>query len=691
MHCPDAIESITTPSSDQYRQIVESAVDYAIVSCDLQGRVTSWNKGAFKLFGWTGDDIVGQSVERLFTPADVTAGVAARHRRTALAEGRALDDRWHMRKDGSRFWGSGEWMLLRGDDDETTGFVKIVRDRTEERREAAGRRQLSLDLRFLARASEELLQLCDYQVTLDKVARLSVPDFSDWCVVDILEPGNLLHRVATAHADPRRLERALAPQRRYRPDPHSTFDVWEVLRTGQARLVEEMTPELRERITCDPDRLATLRAMKLRSWIIAPLVAHGQAFGALTFAISESPRRYNRDDLALALDLTRRAAVAIENAKLLRALRESDQAKDVFMATLAHELRNPLAPIWNGLSIIQRVPRDRQRVAQVAGMIERQVGQLTRLVDDLLDISRIGAGKIDLKKEPASLVCIINAAVEMSRPQIEAAHHQLSLSFPDESVEILADPARMAQVFANLLINAAKYTRRGGSITVRAETQPTQVVVRVRDNGTGIAPDMLGRVFGLYAQASHPDERRQGGLGIGLSLVEGLVRLHGGTVEVRSPGLDQGSEFIVALPRLEPSDRPAVAEMPTECAVAGGAARRILVVDDNLDAAGSVADLLALYGNEVDVAHDGTGAVEHTCSFRPDVVLLDIGLPDISGYEAARRIRKLAGVRQPTLIALTGWGQQQDKDQSMAAGFDQHWTKPVDPARLLALTSRQGV
>jgi signal transduction histidine kinase len=379
MHSPDAIESITAPFDDQYRQIVESAVDYAVVSCDLEGRVTSWNKGAFKVFGWTSDD------------------------------------------------------------------------------------------------------------------------------------------------------------------------------------------------------------------------------------------------LALALDLTRRAAVAIENAKLLGALRESDHAKDVFMATLAHELRNPLAPIWNGLSIIQRVPRDRHRVAQVTGMIERQVGQLTRLVDDLLDISRIGAGKIGLKKEPASLVCIINAAVEMSRPQIEAAHHQLSLSFPDESVEILADPARMAQVFANLLINAAKYTRRGGSITVRAETRPTQVVVRVRDNGTGIAPDMLGRVFGLYAQASHPDERRQGGLGIGLSLVEGLVRLHGGTVEVRSPGLDQGSEFIVVLPRLEPSAHPPVAQMPTD------------------------------------------------------------------------RIRKLAGVRQPTLIALTGWGQQQDKDQSMAAGFDQHWTKPVDPARLLALTSRQGI
>jgi signal transduction histidine kinase len=549
------------------------------------------------------------------------------------------------------------------------------------------RAEFLLQMQFLARAGEELSELSDYEATLDKIARLAVPDFADWVAVDLVDAGGTLKRVATAHVDPEVQAHLEALSRVLPPDPQSRHGIWEVVRSGRPNLVESMTPEVLARAAPEPQRRAALERLGLRSWIMVPLAAHGQGFGALTFATAGNRRRYTRDDLTLATDLARRASIAIENAKLLRELRESDRAKDVFMATLAHELRNPLAPIWNGLSIIRHVTGDPRRVEQVVGMIERQVGQLSRLVDDLLDISRIGTGKIELRKVPASLVQVIGAAVEMSRPHIEAAHHKLSVSFPDEPVHVMADPGRLSQVFSNLLINAAKYTRRGGRIELLADAQPGHVVVRVRDNGTGIAPHMLQRVFDLFTQVQQPDERRQGGLGIGLSLVEGLVRLHGGRVEARSEGLDRGSEFIVTLPRLPPGESaPATpADLPQRAA---GPARRILVVDDNLDAASTVADLLAMSGNEVDVVHDGAAAVEHARSFRPDVVLLDIGLPDISGYEVARRIRKLDGVRQPMLIALTGWGQQQDKELAAAAGFDQHWTKPVDPARLLALASR---
>ena len=350
-------------------------------------------------------------------------------------------------------------------------------------------------------------------------------------------------------------------------------------------------------------------------------------------------------------------------------------------------------------------------------------------------------------------MAVLATAVEMSRPLIEAAQHQLVQHFPDEPVQVMGDAARLAQVFANLLNNAAKYTRRGGRIELRLQALPSEAVVRVRDNGAGIAPDMLRRVFHLFTQLPQPEERRQGGLGIGLSLVEGLVRLHGGRVEAHSAGLGQGSEFVVRLPRLgagtapppeEPGpaipatsadvadkgaaaisslaaipvlpEEPRAPEVPAVAVVPGGAGtvsaasppagtapssapvsppdgtstsplrpRRILVVDDNVDAANTVADLLSMTGSEVEVAHDGTCAVEHTARFRPDVVLLDIGLPDISGYDAARRIRQLEGVRQPVLIALTGWGQQQDKQMAAEAGFDQHWTKPVEPQRLLDL------
>ncbi|MBL0420431.1 response regulator [Ramlibacter sp. AW1] len=681
---------VDAAGADLYRRMVDSALDYAIVSCDETGLITSWSAGAERVFGWSEDEMLGQPLSRLFTPEDIEARVDEQEREVARARGSANDERWHVRKDGARFWASGELMRLAEAAEQPSGFVKVVRDQSREHREDVARQQLARDMQFLARASEELADVSDLQATLDTIARLAVPSFADWCTVDLLEPGQTLNRVAMAHPQKERLEQAQELIRRFPPDPRSSGGVWDVLRTGRPLLVPEVTPENIDKSVPDIGRREALRWLQLCSYIIVPLSAREQPFGVLTFATSESGRRYNRNDLALAMDLARRAAVAVENARLMLALRESDRAKDVFMATLAHELRNPLAPIWNGLSIIKRVPHDRARVEQVTGMIERQVGQLSRLVDDLLDVSRISNGKLELKKEPISLVRVLNSAVEISRPQIEGAHHTLTLTFPDEPAEVLGDAARLSQIFSNLLINSAKYTRRGGRISVAVETEADWLVVRVRDNGVGIAPEMLDRVFGLFTQAEQAGERSQGGLGIGLSLVEGLVRLHGGRVEARSEGLEKGSEFIVSLPRLnraELPDAPAASGMAPD-QLSAGPGRRILVVDDHIDAAHTVADLLVMSGNEVEVVHDGIGAVEATSRFRPDVVLLDIGLPDISGYEAARRIRKLEGVRQPMLIALTGWGQQQDKDLAAQAGFDQHWTKPVDPARLMALASR---
>jgi PAS domain S-box-containing protein len=551
------------------------------------------------------------------------------------------------------------------------------------------RKHTEHDLTFVAEASAELAGVSDVQATLDRIARLAVPHFADWCAIDLLQPDGTLQRVAAAHVDPDKVQLAHDLHRRYPPDPASATGTWAVLRTGRGSLIPEITDETLQAGSTDPELLAILRSLGLYSYIGAPLIARGKTLGVVTFITIRSRRRYGPQDLALAEDLARRAAVALDNAQLVLALKESDRAKDVFLATLAHELRNPLAPIWNGLSIIKKARGDPQRIEHVGGIIERQVAQLSRLVDDLLDVSRISTGKIELKKEPTNLVHVINAAVEISRPHIESAHHKLSISFPNEPTDLVADAARLAQVFTNLLNNAAKYTRRGGRIDVIVETQPEDLVVRVRDTGTGIAPEMLGKVFGLFTQVTHPTERRQGGLGIGLSLVEGLVRLHGGRVEAFSAGLDKGSEFVVHLPRLR-RERPAAARPPEAAppVPTQPPARRMLVVDDNEDAASTVAELLQMSGNEVQVANDGTTAVAKTAEFRPDVVLLDIGLPDINGYEVARRIRRLEGVRQPILIALTGWGQQQDKEAAAQAGFDHHWTKPVDPVRLQELSAR---
>jgi PAS domain S-box-containing protein len=674
----------TLQQSEDRLQLALEAGGMGIWQVDLATRQSTWWPGMAELHGLPPGTppLHGEHYEAIVHPED-------RERFRAAFTESVLHTGWHrveyrvLRADGAVRWLEGRARVRRGADGKAIAIAGVCLDITR-------RKQTEHDLQFLAQASAELAGVADMRSTLDRIAQLAVPHFADWCAIDLLRPNGTLERVAAAHVDPDKVRLAHELHTRFPPDPNSPAGTWNVLRTGQGLLAEEISDEVLASSTDDPELLSILRALGLYSYIGAPLNARGRTLGVVTFITTGSRRRYTAGDLALAEDLARRAAVAIDNAQLVDALRESDRAKDVFLATLAHELRNPLAPIWNGLSIIQRAKGDPVRIEQVGGIIERQVGQLSRLVDDLLDVSRISTGKIELKKEPTNLVHVIGHAVEMSRPHIEAAHHKLSITFPDAPTDLVADAARLAQVFSNLLNNAAKYTRRGGRIDVAVEAAPDELVVRVRDNGTGIAPEMLGKVFGLFTQVTQPEERRQGGLGIGLSLVEGLVRLHGGRVQAHSAGVDQGSEFTVRLPR-PPADRagagarPAASAAPAE---AGHQGRRLLVVDDNEDAANTVADLLQMSGNEVVIANDGASAVQRAAEFRPDVVLLDIGLPDINGYEVARRIRKLEGVRQPILIALTGWGQQQDKDAAAQAGFDHHWTKPVDPVRLQELSMR---
>ncbi|KQT13600.1 hybrid sensor histidine kinase/response regulator [Ramlibacter sp. Leaf400] len=673
----------TLKQSEERLQLALEAGGMGIWQIDLPTGRSTWWPGMERLHGLPegAEPLHGASYFEAVDPRD-------RERlREALSESVERTG-WHRLEyrvvwpDGRVRWLEARGRVRRDADGQAVSMAGVCLDITR-------RKHKEQDLEFLAEASAELAGVNDSQETLDRIAQLAVPRFADWCAIDLLQDGSL-DRVAAAHVDPAKADLAFDLHRRYPPDPDSPTGTWAVARSGQGNLVEEITDEVLQEGVSDPELLAILRTLGLYSYIGAPLNVRGRTLGVITFITTESRRRYDLGDLALAEDLARRAAVAIDNAHLLEALRESDRAKDVFLATLAHELRNPLAPIWNGLSIIKRAKGDPQRIEQVGGIIERQVGQLSRLVDDLLDVSRISTNKIELKQEPTNLVHVIGTAVEISRPHIEAAHHKLSISFPDEATDLVADPARLAQVFSNLLNNAAKYTRRGGRIEVAVEAHEAELVVCVRDNGSGIAPEMLGKVFGLFTQVTHPSEGRQGGLGIGLSLVEGLVRLHGGTVEANSPGLDQGSEFVVRLPRQRRETLAAAASPPREASADAPPAhtRRLLVVDDNEDAAATVAELLKMSGNDVVVVHDGRSAVAQTQEFRPDVVLLDIGLPDISGYEVARRIRKLEGVRQPILIALTGWGQQQDKEAAQQAGFDHHWTKPVDPQRLQELSSR---
>lgn len=429
----------------------------------------------------------------------------------------------------------------------------------------------------------------------------------------------------------------------------------------------------------DDERAHRLKRFGIRAYACYPLLADDRLVGTLSFG-SHQRACFETEEVEFLQTICHYVTAAYERVRLIHELRDADRRKDEFLATLAHELRNPLAPIRNALHIMQLAGDDAAAVDQARSMMERQLRQMVRIIDDLLDVSRITRGKMELRKERVQLAAVVGNAVDTTRPLIEAAGHSLTITLPPEPVYLDADPIRLAQVFANLLNNAAKYTDRGGRLTLTAALDLHEIVVSVRDSGIGIPSEALPRVFEMFAQVDRSLEKAQGGLGIGLTLVKRLVELHGGSVEARSEGLGMGSEFVVRLPTVperKTSRRPAA-----QTRRSNEISCRILIADDNRDAAESMSMMLRLMGNEVRTVHDGAQAVEEASAFRPDVVLLDIGMPRLNGYAVARAIREQRWGAGMVLVALTGWGQDEDKRRAVEAGFDQHFTKPVNPAAL---------
>ncbi len=401
-----------------------------------------------------------------------------------------------------------------------------------------------------------------------------------------------------------------------------------------------------------------------------------RAIGRTFYADDGTPSRFD----GITLDVTEQKRTESE-------LRAADRRKDEFLATLCHELRNPLAPIRNGLELL-RLVKTHDTIEATRSMMDRQLTQLVRLVDDLLDVNRVNSNKVQLRRTHVALRDIVTAAIETSRTVVEGAGHRLSVVLPDEPVWLYGDATRLAQVVSNLLHNSAKYTHVGGHIAITVTCDADAVVISVKDTGIGIPSDMLATVFTMFSQVDRALEKTTGGLGIGLALVKGLVELHGGRVEARSAGDNAGSEFLVWLPAAGPptSIRQSAGEQPRQTV----AHRRILIADDSVDAAESLARLLETAGHDVRVAHDGVEAVDVAAEFRPDLVILDIGMPRLNGYDAARRIRAEPWGRSATLVALTGWGQSDHRTQSAAAGFDHHLVKPVVIDELTAVISARG-
>ncbi len=529
---------------------------------------------------------------------------------------------------------------------------------------------------FLAEASTVLARSLDYEATLHASLRLASPVLADEAFLRVasLHGGRLSSDCSWVAVPDAVLQHTENCQDLLPREVMTAIDNALVGRT----VVQIETVASGKSAYIGTSAASPAGGRSLTEVVVIPLEARSRIVGVLCLGMGQGGRRFDPADVSIAQELAGRIAIAIDNARLYREIQEGDRRKDEFLAMLGHELRNPLGAINNAIECLSVAGDDVEFAATAQEILVRQVRQMTRLVDDLLDVSRITRGKVELRKEVVDLGIAVDRAVTTTEPAFVARAHELTVELPPETVQLLADPARLEQVLANLLTNAAKYTEPGGHVKLSARLVGEQVELSVRDNGMGIPPSLLPRIFELFAQGDRSLDRSQGGLGIGLTLVRRLVELHGGEVEAHSAGLDKGSQFIIRLPRLPAAHLDTLVETPeTLDAVATDCGRRILCVDDNWDLVHTMESLLTRLGHEVHVRYNGPSAISAVAQLRPDVVFVDIGLPEMDGYEVARHLRQQAGSDKFLLIAMSGYGQEEDRRRSREAGFDHHLVKPI--------------
>ena len=614
-------DEVLRKQSEWMRITLDSICD-AVISADLDGRVTMMNRVAEFLTGWSSTEAMGRLLPEVFHVVnEATREPESDPVLRALREGRTVGLENHtilIARDGSERFIDDTAAPITDDSADMVGAVLVFRDVTHRRGADLAQARLAaivdssedailsktLDGVILTwnAGAERLFGYSSEEAVGKSILMLIPPDRLD-------EEREILARVA-------------------RGDPVDHFETVRVRKDG--RLVDI-------------------------SLTVSPLRApSGEIVGASKVARDITDRRLAEE-----------------------AFREADRRKDRFIALLAHELRNPLAPLQNGLNLIGLAGNDEGVVVNAHAMMERQLGHLVRMIDDLLDISRVNQGKMDLRKTQVLLSEVIGNAIETARPTIDARGHALEVSIPPEAHLIEGDLTRLAQVFGNLLLNAAKYTPPGGQITLRAERRGNQISVEIQDNGIGMSPEDLPTIFEIFSQVDRSYLQGAGGLGIGLALVKGLVEMHGGTVFASSPGVGLGSRFIVVLPALQLPPGVGSLPAPRGAHLDSAPSHRVLVVDDNRDAAASMATMLELLGQVVETAHDGIDAVTAARDFHPDAIFMDVGLPKLSGYEAVECIREEPWGREIAIFALTGWGQDSDRERSREAGCDGHLVKPL--------------
>jgi PAS domain S-box-containing protein len=580
----------------------------------------SWNLGAERLKGYAADEIIGQHFSLFYTREALESGWPAHELRVATVEGHFEDEGWRVRKDGSRFWANVVITALRDDDGKLLGFSKITRDLTERRLHEEALRQSEQRFRLLVDAVQ------DYAIFM-------------------LDPEGVVASWNSGAARMKGYQRDEIVGKHF-----SHFFTEEDIAAGKPR--QELAAAQRE------------GHADVQGWRVKK---NGTRFWArIVISAVHDESGQLRGFAKVTQDLTERRHV--------QDLEKAAQNVNEFIAMLAHELRNPLAPIKMAVEVMAKSPEDATTCEAMRQTIDRQSGRLARIVDDMIDIARITRGSLVIEHAPVELGDIVRRAVETAAPAIASARHALEVEVAVNDLVVHGDRDRLTQLLANLLNNAARYTPPGGRIWVRAQRADGHALISVRDTGRGIEPQIIERIFDMFVQGRTPLERVGGGLGIGLALARRIAELHGGSLEALSAGAGRGAEFVLRLP-LSPQ---VVLPEPERVEQKAPVARRVLVVDDNVDAATTLEVLLRSLGHETRVAHDGLRALEIAREFRPEVILLDIGMPGMDGYEVARRLRAMNHGQTFRIVAITGWGQEADRTRSREAGFDVHLVKPVD-------------
>jgi PAS domain S-box-containing protein len=668
-------EEALRASEERYRYLADS-MPQIVWTARPDGYFDYYNRRWFEYTGLAHEEARGWGWQAAIHTQDLERLI--RGWAAAIESKRSFTVEYRLRRasDGAYRWHLGRAEPMR---DADGGVVKWFGTATD----IHDRKQAEETLRFLAEASALLASSLEYETILERLAGLSVPTLADYCLIDVIEDDERVRRVATVHADPAKRE-AVRALREYPPDPAKAEGIASVLRTGEPLIVSDVTPERLRAITRDETHATLLSGLGLTSFITVPLLARQRTLGALTLASTGARRQYTLSDLSFAEELARRAALAIENARLYKRAQEANKAKDEFLATLSHELRTPLTPIIGWVHMLRSGRLREMDVTQGLTVIDKNSQALTRLINDLLDMSSIMSGKMRIERAPVLLTEVVREAVETIRPQADQEGVRVEVSFDGCKAgdTVSGDHTRLAQVFWNLLNNAVKFSDEGSVVRVECvRASDTEVRIDVSDEGEGIPEEFLPFVFDRFRQADQSTTRARGGLGIGLALVKSFVEAHGGRASVTSAGTRRGSRFSVTLPLLRRA--PAEARTgETEAAATPpcpGGVCRILLVEDAPDTLDMLKVVFQARGYETTTCETADEALRAASSLWFDIVVSDIGLPLTDGYELIRRLREIPHLRDVPAIALTGYAAQKDAETALAAGFNVHLPKPVDP------------